>query len=86
MSLAYKPHPDETAPVASHNAFNIDWFVLSGDRITSNPLTKTAVSAIDTTNFGNTTLGSDRKLEIMAPVNSMESRVERIVQYILPRD
>ena len=69
-------HEDALVPHASANAFNYDWFVLPDNTVPTLPKAEPAISAINTIARvdGTVSLG-----------NSMELRVERIIQFILPR-
>jgi len=77
---------DEPASFSTPNAFSYNWFVLPASSMSSNSNSEAAMPAVQTTDGGYMNIESGNRMQSMATGSSMESRVERIVQYILPRD
>lgn len=67
---------DGPALYESASAFSYDWFVLSDNRISTSPIPNAQISNADTIYRADVSRMSG---------NSMESRVERIIQFILPQ-
>jgi len=72
-------HEDAQALYSSENAFNFDWFILSDSSASTGHIAKSPTSAISPINTMSQ-LDSTTALR-----STMESRVERIIHFILPQ-
>ena len=70
------PADAPTLYASANNAYSYDWFNLPDSNRATGPIAQSSFSAIN---------GIAKVNGELASIGSMESRVERIIQFILPR-